>query len=27
MSIIFSVLWSISGLFTGLISFSLPICC
>jgi hypothetical protein len=27
MSIIFSVLWSIIGLFTGLISFSLPICC
>jgi hypothetical protein len=27
MSIIFSVLWSIIGLFTGLISFSFPICC
>ena len=27
MSIIVSVLWSISGLFTGLISFSLPACC
>ncbi|PVU71246.1 hypothetical protein DDW05_01570 [Candidatus Nanobsidianus stetteri] len=27
MSIIFSVLWPISSLFTGLISFSLPACC
>jgi len=27
MSIIFSVLWPIIGLFTGLISFSFPICC
>jgi hypothetical protein len=27
MSIIFSVLWSIIGLFTGPISFSFPICC
>jgi hypothetical protein len=27
MSIIFSILWPIIGLFTGLISFSLPICC
>jgi hypothetical protein len=27
MSIIVSVLWPISGMFTGLISFRLPICC